>query len=83
MSAEFSIREGQDIRELSGAGRSAWTGAGTAALGLTGEVDPADFEALSDLVADEDEDQGDEYPLQAKPGESVSLLEQLRRDGVL
>lgn len=83
MSAEFSIREGQDIRELSGAGQSAWTGAGAAALGLTGEVDPADFEALSDLVDDEDADQGDEDPSQAKTGESVSLLEQLRRDGVL
>jgi hypothetical protein len=46
-------------------------------------VDPKDFEALSELVSDEDEDQGDEDPPPAKTGERVSLLEQLRRDGVL
>ena len=59
MSAEFSIRNGQDIRELSGAGHSAWAGASAADLGLTGQVNRADFEALSDLV-DDDEDQADE-----------------------
>ena len=59
MSAEFSIRNGQDIRESSGAHHSAWPGAGAADLGLTGPVNPADFEALSDLVAG-DEDQDDE-----------------------
>jgi hypothetical protein len=46
-------------------------------------VDPKDFEALSELVSDEDEGQGDEDPPPAKTGERVSLLEQLRRDGVL
>jgi hypothetical protein len=59
MSAEFSIRDGQDVRELSRAGHSAWAGAGAADPGLTGQVNPADFEGLSDLVAD-DEDQADE-----------------------
>lgn len=48
-----------------------------------GDVDPKDFEALSELVSDEDEDQGDGDPPAAKTGERVSLLEQLRRDGVL
>ena len=59
MSGEFSIRKSHDIRELSGADHSARAGAGAAALGLTGEVNPADFEALSDLVTN-DEDQADE-----------------------
>ena len=59
MSTEFTIREGHDIRELSGSGRGTWAGSGAADLGLTGNVDPTDFEALSDLAAD-DEDQVDE-----------------------
>lgn len=46
-------------------------------------MDPKDFEALAELVSDEDEAQGDEDPPPAKTGERVSLLEQLRRDGVL
>jgi hypothetical protein len=54
MSAEFTIREGHDIRELFGSGRATWAGAGAAKLGLTGDVDPEEFEALSELVADED-----------------------------
>jgi len=83
MSAEFTIREGRDIRELFGSGRTTWAGSGAAALGLTGDVDPKDFERLPELVTDEDEDQDDESPHQAKTGESVSLIEQLRRDGVL
>ncbi len=83
MSAEFSIREGHDIRELSGADRAAWAGSGAAALGLTGQVNPADFEALSDLVAD-DEDQADEVgSCEAQPAGGVSLIEQMRRDGTL
>jgi len=60
-----------------------WAGKGAAALGLTGDVDPKDFERLSELVTDEDEDQDEESPHQAKTSESVSLIEQLRRDGVL
>ena len=70
-------------RELSGFGRGTWAGDSAADVGLSGNVDPKDFEALSELVSDEDEDQGDEDPPPAKTGERVSLLEQLRRDGVL
>jgi len=46
-----------------------------AALGLTGEVRPEDFERLSELVTDEDEDQdGDDVrPYAAKPA-AVSRL---------
>ena len=58
MSTEFTIREGHDIRELFGSGRATWAGDGAAALGLTGDVDPEDFEALSELVADEDRGPG-------------------------
>jgi hypothetical protein len=83
MSDEFTIKEGRDIRELSGSGRGAWAGDGATHLGLTGDVDPKDFEALSELVTDVDEDQDDEDPPQVRAGERVSLLEQLRRDGVL
>ncbi len=83
MSAEFSIREGHDIRELSGADRATWAGAGAAALGLTGQVNPADFAALSDLVSDYD-DQADEVgSYDAQPAGGVSLIEQMRRDGTL
>ncbi len=82
MSAEFSIREGHDIRELSGADRATWAGSSAAALGLTGQVNPADFEALSDLVADDD--QADEVgSYEAQPAGGVSLIEQMRRDGTL
>jgi hypothetical protein len=84
---DVRITEGHDIRVLAeGAARpEVWVGDGAAALGLTGHVDPADFEALSELVTDEDGDQDleDVKPSQAKTGESLSLLEQLRRDGVL
>jgi len=47
------------------------------------DADPKDFEALSNLVIDEVEDQGDEDSPQAKTGERVPLLEQLGYDGVL
>ncbi len=82
---DVRITEGYDIRAIAeGAPRpGVWVGRGAAALGLSGNVDPKDFEALSELVSDEDEDQGDEDPPPAKTGERVSLLEQLRRDGVL
>ncbi len=83
MGAEFSIRNGQDIRELSEAEHSAWAGAGADTLGLTGQVNPADFEALSDLVSD-DEDQADEVgSYEAQPTSGVSLIEQMRSDGTL
>ena len=82
---DVRITEGYDIRAIAeGAARpGVWVGRGAAALGLSGDVDPKDFEALSELVSDEDEGQGDEDPPPAKTGERVSLLEQLRRDGVL
>ncbi len=83
MSAEVTIREGRDIRELSGSGCGTWAGDGAAHLGLSGNVDAKDLEVLSELVIHEDEDRDAEDPPQAKTGESVSLLEQLRRDGVL
>lgn len=81
---DVRITEGYDIRAIAeGVARpGVWVGDG-AALGLSGDVDPADFEALSELVTDGDKDQDDEDPPQAKTGERVSLLEQLRRDGVL
>ena len=50
---------------------------------LTGDVDPEDFEALSERVTDEDEGQDDVNPYEAKTAEGGSLIEQLRRDGVL
>jgi hypothetical protein len=82
MSTEVTIREGRDIRQLFGSGRGTRSGHG-AALELSGDVDSKNFEALPRLVSDEDDDQGDEDPSTAKTGENVSLLEQLRRDGVL
>ena len=57
MTTEVTIREGRDIRELFESGRGTWAGKGAAALGLTGEVRPEDFERLAELVTDEDEDQ--------------------------
>lgn len=84
MSTEFKIREGRDIRELFGSGRATWAGSGAAKLGLTGNVKPEDFEVLAKLVADEDEDQDDEVsPYDAKPAGGLSLIEQMRRDGTL
>jgi hypothetical protein len=84
MSAEFTIRESRDIRELFGSGRATWAGSGAAKLGLTGDVKPEDFEALSELVTHEDEDQDDEVsPYEAKPAGGLSLIEQMRRDGTL
>jgi hypothetical protein len=82
---EIRITEGHDIRAIAeGTARpGVWVGKGAAALGLSGDVDPADFEALSNLVTDEDEDQDDVNLDEAKTAESGSLLEQLRRDGVL
>ena len=83
MSTEVTIKEGRDIRELLGSGRGTWTGDGAARLELTGEVDLKDWKRLSKLVSDEDEDQDDEDAPQTRTDERVSLLEQLRRDGVL
>ena len=83
MSAEFTIREGHDIRELFGSGRATWAGDGAAKLGLTGDVDPEDFGALSELVADEDQGQEDVKLYQAKTAEGAAILERLRRDGLL
>ena len=82
---DVRISEGYDIRAIAedAARPGVWVGRGAAALELSGNVDPKDFEALAELVSDEDEDQGDEDPPPAKTGERVSLLEQLRRDGVL
>ncbi len=84
---DVRITEGYDLRAiLEGAARpGVWVGDGAAALGLTGEVDPEDFEALSDLVTDEDEnqDQGDVSPYQAKTAEGAAIIERLRRDGLL
>ncbi len=81
MSAEFTIREGHDIRELFGSSQATWAGSGAADLGLTGDADPEDFEGLSELVTDEGQD--DVNPHQANSGGGTSLIEQLRRDGVL
>ena len=84
MSVEVTIREGRDIRELFGSGRGTWAGKGAAALGLSGEVRQEDFERLSELVADQDEDQGDEVsPCEVKPAGGISLIEQMRQDGTL
>jgi hypothetical protein len=83
MSAEFTIREGRDIRELFGSGRATWAGSGAAKLGLTGDVRLEDFEALADLVTDEDEDQDDEVSYDAQHARGLSLIEQMRRDGTL
>jgi hypothetical protein len=83
LSAEFTIKEGHDIRDLFPPGRATWVGKGAGALELTGDVDPADFEALSELVTYEDEDQGDVSPYEAQTAESGTLLDQMRRDGLL
>jgi hypothetical protein len=83
MSAEFTIREGHDIRELFGSGRATWAGSGAADLGLTGDMAREDFEALSELVTDEDEDQDDVSPYGTKTVEGASVIERLRRDGLL
>lgn len=83
MSTEFTIREGHGIRELFGTGRATWVGSGAADLGLTGDVGPDDFEALSELVTDEDEDQDDVNPHATLPTEAIAVIERLRRDGLL
>jgi hypothetical protein len=84
MSGEFTIREGRDIRELFGSGRATWAGNGAQALGLTGDVRPEDFEALAELVTQEDQDQDDEVShYEAGAAGGLSLIEQMRRDGTL
>jgi hypothetical protein len=84
MSVEVTIREGRDIRELFGSGRGTWAGKGAAALGLSGEVRPEDFERLSGLATDKDEDQDDEERHDgAEPAGVPSLIEQMRQDGTL
>jgi hypothetical protein len=85
MTTKVTIREGRDIRELFESGRGTWAGKGAAALGLTGEVRPEDFERLPELVTDEDEDQdGDDVrPYATKPAGGLSLIEQMRQDGTL
>jgi hypothetical protein len=83
---DVQITEGYDLRAvLEGAARPGiWVGDGAAALGLTGEVDPADFEALSELVTEKDQGQDDEMsPYEAKPAGGFSLIEQMRLDGTL
>jgi hypothetical protein len=80
MSAEFSIREGHDIRELFEFGHATWAGNGAEALGLTGDVRPEDFEALAELVTDED---GEVSRHEAGAAGGLSLIEQMRRDGTL
>ena len=51
---DVEINKGDDLRPiLEGAAHpGVWAGDGTAHLGLAGDVDPADWDALSDLVAD-------------------------------
>jgi hypothetical protein len=84
---DVRITEGYDLRAiLEGATRpGVWAGDGAAALGLTGEVALQDWERLSELVSDEDEDQdeADVSPYQAKTAEGAAILERLRRDGLL
>jgi hypothetical protein len=85
---EVRITEGYDIRAIAeGAARpGVWVGDGAAALGLTGDVDPEDFEALSGLVAAEDaegEDQDAVDPYGSLPAEAAAAVERLRRDGLL
>jgi hypothetical protein len=83
---EVRITEGYDIRAIAeGAARpGVWVGEGAAALGLTGDVDPEDFEALSGLVAAEDaEDQDAVDPYGSLPAEAAAAVERLRRDGLL
>jgi hypothetical protein len=82
---DVRITEGYDIRAIAeGAARpGVWVGDGAAALGLTGDMGPEDFEALSELVTLEDENQDDLSTDQAKTAEGASLLDQLRHDGVL
>ena len=79
------ITEGYDIRAIAeGAARpGVWVGDGAAALGLTGDVDPEEFEALSGLAADEDEGQDDVDPYGSLPAEAAAAVERLRRDGLL
>ena len=57
---DVEINKGHDLRPIleDAARPGVWAGAGTVDLGLSGDVDPADWDALSDLVAD-DEDQDD------------------------
>ena len=84
MSVEVTIREGRDIRELFGSGRGTWTGKGAAALGLSGEVRQEDFELLSELVTEQDEDQDNEERHDGREPVGVpSLIEQMRQDGTL
>jgi hypothetical protein len=82
---DVRITEGYDIRAIAeGAARpGVWVGDGAAALGLTGDVDPEDFEALSGLVTDEDEGQDDVDPYGGLPAEAAAAVERLRRDGLL
>jgi hypothetical protein len=81
---DVQITEGYDLRAvLEGAARpGVWVGHGTAALGLTGDVDPKDLKTLPELVTDEDEGQDNVSPNEAKTA-GTSLIEQLRRDSVL
>jgi hypothetical protein len=85
MTIKVTIREGRDIRELFGSGHGTWAGKGAAALGLTGEVRPEDFERLSELVTDENEDQDEDdvRPRGVKTAGGLSLIEQMRQDGTL
>jgi hypothetical protein len=82
---DVRIAEGHDIRAIAdgAVGPGVWVGAGAAALGLNGEVNLKDWKALSDLVTDEVGDQGNMNPYQEKTTEGTSLLEQMRRDGLL
>ena len=87
MSAEFTIKEGHDIQELFESGGGTWTGDGAPHPGLSGGVDPADWEALSNLVTD-DEDQAEEpapmpWYLPEYAAEGRAVVERLRRDGLV
>ncbi len=69
---EIQITPGYDIRELAdgACGPAVWAGAGAEALGLTGTADPA---TLVRVFSGEDPNED----------EPLSLLEQMRRDGIL
>ena len=85
---DVEINKGYDLRPiLEGAARpGVWAGDGAADLGLTGDVDPADWDGLSDLVTD-DEDQDDEPELMPRDvseyaAEGRAIAERLCRDGL-
>ena len=82
MSAEFTIREGHDIRELFGSGRATWAG-WCRQTGLTGEWTRRTSGPCRNWSLTRTRVKEDVKPYEAKTAEGASILERLRQDGVL